>query len=281
MKTSLILAVVFAFVAWIGGIQLHQMMELSFILYTLFLAMAAGLAVRLLTWLNWERGGIVIIALMVFIAYITGTITKYWYSDLSSYKVTQNIPVKLERVTHNGKFTGSVKLINTSTDMMLAARAQCVLAYDNGQPIDVTFAGGIGQGPVQFMPGQGETTLLVHSSDWKKFRTDPNTANCFVTSAQFVKRPLFLSNVSVVWGPHADRKNDFMVTNNGTAPIKNVQFQCVTEDGQNRKVLAYPSYLTDITKDTVIGVGETVKFTEKTNTTWVYKACVVSNAVAL
>ena len=278
LKIAIAAGIVFA--AWLGGATFAQIFSLEYAGIALTLFVVTLVLVRVFIWANFGIISWFIFCLMLFAAYGVGTVFKYNVSDMATYKMGADAPVGFKLVQRYGVNTGTVVITNLSPDMMVSAKLKCSIYYDNGARIERDFYAGVA-GPAQFAPGASKETMAVNSSVWLEYRTNPNDMTCEVYSAEFVRLNAVLSDLAVKWAFNAqDYKTDFYVTNNSLVPVKNVQFNCVNQKGESMKVVAYPSYLKDLTKETIISVNETVKFTSR-ELHFKYTNCVVSNAIAL
>jgi len=275
-----VLGLAFLIAAWAGGMPVRHLGDVGLLTIGFILIMGCATIVRLSIWIHWRIVGAFAVMLLVFIAYVLGGGSKYLSSDMPTYTVTQNIPVRIERLEGANGFNGRLRVVNTSNDMLNHVRLRCVIFYDNGTPVQQNYTGGIGSGRIQYPMGAGDATEILTELEFKKFRSNPEAANCFATEATYISRPLFLNDIRLDWSVNpVDKKNDLVVTNNSSVAVKNIQFVCVTDSGEARNVMAYPAYKNP-RDETVIGVGQTVKFVE-TTAYWKYKSCVISNALAV
>jgi hypothetical protein len=265
--------------AWFGGASFAQLFQGSALFFI-------GVTCLLVVWLTQILGlfglrSFSLFFILTFFAfsYYFGTITQYTMSDLNRFTVTENIPVRLERINFtNGDFRGHVRLINESPYMMNHAEVVCQTFWDNGTPFK-TFRSGIGSSEVQFPPQASDVTVVVQRSFWTAYRVDQNATECRVTQATFMEPISFIQDIKVTWAPNdRDGRNDFFVTNNSDKPIKNIQFVCVTDKDKTRKVNFLPAYVNDVSQETVIDPGKTVQYIDD-EPIWKYKSCVVSNAI--
>lgn len=265
--------------AWFGGASVGQLFQGSALVFIGVTCLLVVWLTRLLGLFGFKSFSLFFVLVFFAFSYYFGTITKYTMSDLDKFTVTENIPVRLERINFtNGDFRGHVRLVNESPYMMNHAEVVCQTFWDNGKPFK-EFRSGIGGNEVQFPPQAGDVTVVVQRSFWTAYRVDQNATECRVTEATFMEPIEFINKVELTWAPNPrDGRNDFFVTNNSNAPIKNIQFVCVTEDGRTRKVNFLPAYIDDVSKETVIDPGKTVQYIDD-EPIWKYKHCVVSNAI--
>jgi hypothetical protein len=216
---------------------------------------------------------------LIYLSYVGGTMSKYAFYDDPGYSVTQNVPVRAEVVRLSSDPTDAgVRLTNLSDDYLLAAYVGCTIDFDNGQPIEYTFRSGFG-GNIPYPKGFQTTIRVITRTDMVTNRADYRSMRCQVEKAEYIGHPKVSTTTRFELNP-GDHRTDLFVTNNSTSGIKNIQFMCVRDNGRPLRVDAYPSYLTDVRKDTIVKPNETVKFTTKDNI-WRYTSCEVINAVVI
>jgi hypothetical protein len=270
IAASIVLAV------WVGGAPFSQIFSAGFFGTFVAVYVITLVGVRLLRFLNSPGFMVAFYMLVMMISYFIGPVFKYVFNDMPTYKMTQNIPVDLILLQNEGVNTGSVKIVNKSNDPMIAVGVSCTIYFDNGKPIEHDFIGGFG-GFSQYPNGYGKATNVVDTSTFIKYRSNPNNMRCVATDATFVKSPSYNIKLSFEKNPR-DFKTDFYVTNKDMVSIKNIQFQCVNDQGRAMRVQAYPAYLTDARKETIIAPNTTVKFVSD-EAFWNYSSCFVSNAI--
>lgn len=279
MLLKIAIVVGIALAAWIGGATFAQIFSLGFFGIFLALFIVSLVLMRLFVWANRGMVAWFLYCVMLFFAYNYGTVVKYNLSDMDTYTLGAAAPVRIEMLERAGTKTGVVRLTNVGSDMLVNAKVMCAIYFDNGDRVERDFYNGIG-GPAQYAPGAHKDTMVIASNVFEKYRANPNDMTCSIHSAEFVKRPAYMNDLKLDFGRAADGRTDFFVTNNSTVAVKNIQFNCVTNKDESMRVQAYPAYLTDLRKDTIVGATETVKFTS--DATFIhYKSCVVTNAVAL
>lgn len=261
---------------WAGGGSFSHMLG-SFYIVILVVIVAVGVvAIRVAVWAGLGAYSWLIFCALIGFSYILGATFRFWALDLPTYKLTENVPIRVEILRNEGQVTGSVRITNASKDPMLAAGVACRIFHDNGEPVAKLFTGGFGR-LAQLDTGYGATTLVVTPSDFRQYRSDPNSMQCWTTDATFVKPLPF--KVDLRFERNAkDGKTDFYVTNRDHVPLKNIQFNCVNDKDQPTKVDAYPAYQPNGFSETIVEAGTTVNFVSD-STVWKFRSCRVSNAV--
>ncbi|MDQ1197516.1 hypothetical protein QE435_003226 [Rhizobium sp. SORGH_AS 787] len=270
--------IVFAVVVlstWAGGGSFSHMFGSFYIVILLALVVSGVIAIRVTAWAGLGAYCWLIVVGLIGLSYILGATFRFWALDLPTYKLTENVPISVEILRDNGQVTGAVRITNVGKDPMISANVACRIFHDNGEPVAKLFSGGFGR-LAQLDTGYGTTTLVATSTDFKRYRSDPNLMKCWPTDATFVA-PLpfklelrFERNVK-------DGRTDFYVTNRDQVPLKNIQFNCVNDRYEPMKVTAYPAYQPNGFANTIIDVGKTVKFVSD-SAVWNFHGCRVSNA---
>ncbi|WP_349041971.1 hypothetical protein [Agrobacterium sp. SORGH_AS 787] len=260
---------------WAGGGSFSHMFGSFYIVILLALVVSGVIAIRVTAWAGLGAYCWLIVVGLIGLSYILGATFRFWALDLPTYKLTENVPISVEILRDNGQVTGAVRITNVGKDPMISANVACRIFHDNGEPVAKLFSGGFGR-LAQLDTGYGTTTLVATSTDFKRYRSDPNLMKCWPTDATFVA-PLpfklelrFERNVK-------DGRTDFYVTNRDQVPLKNIQFNCVNDRYEPMKVTAYPAYQPNGFANTIIDVGKTVKFVSD-SAVWNFHGCRVSNA---
>lgn len=270
--------IVFALVVlstWAGGGSFSHMFGSFYIVILLALVVSGFTAIRVTAWAGLGAYSWLIFAGLIGLSYILGATFRFWALDLPTYKLTEDVPIKIEILRNNGRVTGAVRITNVGKDPMISANIACRIFHDNGEPVAKLLTGGFGR-LAQLDTGYGKTTLVATPIDFRRYRSDRNLMECWPKDATFVA-PLpfklelrFERNVK-------DGRTDFYVTNRDQVPLKNIQFNCVNDRNEPTKVAAYPAYQPNVFANTIVDVGNTVKFVSE-SAVWNLRRCLVSNA---
>ncbi|MBB3967194.1 hypothetical protein [Rhizobium metallidurans] len=260
---------------WAGGGSLSHIFG-SFYLVILVALVAIGVvAIRVAAWAGLAAYSWLILIGLIGGSYMLGATFRFWALDSGTYRVTENVPIRVEVLRNEGQVTGAVRITNINRDPMLAAGVACRIFYDNGESVAKLFTGGFGR-LAQLDAGYGATTLVVTPSDFRQYRSDPNLMRCWPTDATFVE-PLPFNLELRFERNEKDGRTDFYVTNRDQVPLKNIQFNCVNDRDEPMKVEAYPAYQPNGFSDTIIATGKTGKFVSD-SAVWKFRQCRVSNA---
>lgn len=268
-----IIAVTIVLATWLGGAPVSQIFSAKFALWFIVLWLVSVVIIRLFRTVRFGFFAWATFVAVIFISYMTGGTFKYFFNDMPTLTVTENIPVEIKQVGRSGV----IAFTNLSDKPLNRLEVECTLYYDNGTPVDYLFKSGTG-GRTAYAKGFGGQFNVVDNMNFAKFRSSPDTMRCKATEAMFIEPVHFKTKLNFERNLR-DFKTDFYVTNLDTVAIKNVQFQCVNNKGRSMKVNAFPAYLTDVREDTIIGAGETVKFVSD-EANWIYTSCYISNAIA-
>lgn len=275
---KILLALVIIIATWLGGAPIAQILSWKYLGFALILFIGTGLLFRLFVFIRFNTFAWLTVAIMAWVAFQTGGIFKYVFSDMETYTLQANAPVSVERIDRNGVVTGLVRITNLGQDLMESAYVRCTLRWDNGQVVDHEFNGGI-ESTDRFLPGMAVVTRVVGTYDFNTYHAKPETMECKLIEATFVKPVAFASKLALQFGEDSSRNNVFIVTNNTGFAVTNVQFTCVAaQDGRTHQVTAYPAYNSNIRDGKTIAVGETAKFIDRSKA-WSYTSCLISNAV--
>lgn len=261
---------------WLGGAPLGQIFSVEFLGTFVAIYVFTLVIVRLLWFFRSPAFMVGFYIFAVGLSYNIGPLFKYIMNDMPTYEMGADAPIVLERVRKQGVPTGEIIVVNKNADPMISANFVCHIYYDNGEMVQATYKGGFG-GRAQYPIGFSRKTAGVETFQFRKYRSNPESMQCVVTDATFVKSPTY--NVALKYEKNpVDSRTDFYVTNNDVVAIKNIQFQCANERGMMMPVRAFPAYLTDARKDTIVAPNTTVKFISN-EAYWNYSTCFVSNAV--
>lgn len=261
--------------ALVGGANASDLFAYNFIGIYLAVWVISYLVLRWLVVLGLAPLAIGAWIAMVVVMFMSGQTFKYIGNDLPTYTQAKSAEVTFSYdLDSDGEKTGSITFVNHNPDALRELSVECTMRWDNGQPVDRIFAGGV-SGTKQYAMGHEFRVQVINPMYFTTYRSKDFT--CGVVSAEFVKTTGIKTDL--YWTTKADGFTEFMVTNREAFPIQNVQFNCIDRKGYSVKVIAFPAYLTDRTKATILEPGETVKFLD--NAKWYsYVSCSVSNAKA-
>lgn len=106
--------IVFAVVVlstWAGGGSFSHIFGSFYIVILLALVAGGVIAIRVTAWAGLGAYSWLIVVGLIGLSYILGATFRFWALDLPTYKLTEDVPIKIEILRNNGRVTGAFRIL--------------------------------------------------------------------------------------------------------------------------------------------------------------------------